>query len=181
MLLQRENSCLIIVDIQERLLPAMIGRDGVVRNAGILLKAAARLDVPVIASEQYSKGLGPTVPELRQALPAAATIIEKVSFSCLGDDAFARRLRELDRSQIVVAGIEAHVCVLQTADQLLAAGFDVFVVADATASRTTVSHDLAMARLARAGCAVVTAEMVVFEWLQVAGTPEFKDLSALIK
>jgi len=181
MLLQRENSCLIVVDIQERLLPAMIGRDGVVRNTGILLQAAARLDVPVIASEQYPKGLGPTVPELRQALPPAATIIEKASFSCLGEDAFARRLRELDRSQIVVAGIEAHVCVLQTAGQLLAAGFDVFVVADATASRTPVSHDLAMARLARAGCAVVTAEMVVFEWLQVAGTPEFKDLSALIK
>jgi nicotinamidase-related amidase len=181
MLVQRDNACLLIVDVQARLLPAMADRDEVVKNAAVLLKAAARLDIPVIASEQYPKGLGPTVPEIARSLPAGATVIEKMSFSCLADETFARRLRELGRTQVVVAGIEAHVCVLQTAEQLIASGHDVFVVADATSSRTPASHDLAMARLARAGCTIVSTEMVVFEWMQVAGTPEFRELSALIK
>ncbi len=181
MLVDRETSCLVVIDIQAKLLPAMTDPASVVNNTTLLLQAASRLAVPVMVSEQYAKGLGPTVPEIRQALPASAAIIEKVSFSCLAEDAFALRLKERNRRQIVIAGIEAHVCVLQTADQVLAAGHDVFVVADATASRATASHDVAMRRLAASGCAIVTTEMVVFEWLRVAATPAFKALSALIR
>jgi nicotinamidase-related amidase len=180
MLLQRDASCLVLIDIQERLLPAMADPAGVVKNTQILLRSAATLGVPVLASEQYAKGLGPTVAELANLLPADA-VVEKLSFSCLGEEAFAARLRALDRRQVVVVGIEAHVCVLQTADPLVAAGYDVFVVADATSSRVALNHELAMARLARCGCSIVTTEMVVFEWLQVAGTPEFKALSALVR
>ncbi|MCU0837598.1 MAG: hydrolase [Rhodospirillales bacterium] len=181
MLVDRETSCLAIVDIQTKLLPAMTDSASLVNNATLLLQAASRLALPVLVSEQYAKGLGPTVAEIRQALPASAAIVEKVSFSCLVEEAFARRLEQLGRRQIVVAGIEAHVCVLQTADQLVAAGFDVFVVADATASRTLASHQAAMQRLAACGCTIVTTEMVIFEWLRVAATPEFKALSALIR
>ena len=102
-------------------------------------------------------------------------------FSCIGDAGFAGRFREIGRRQAVVAGVEAHVCVLQTAEDLLAAGVETFVVADATSSRTEDSHAAAMDRLRGAGARIVTTEMVVFEWLTKAGTPEFKELSALIK
>lgn len=181
MLAQREESALLIVDMQERLLPAMAERENLVKNARTLLAAAARLAVPVVVSEQYVKGLGPTVAPIREALPAGAAVMEKVSFSCLGDDALARHLAGLKRPQIIVAGIEAHVCVLQTAEQLLAAGHAVFVIADATSSRAPANHGAAMARLAGAGCIVATTEMVLFEWLQRAATPEFRELSLLVK
>jgi nicotinamidase-related amidase len=108
-------------------------------------------------------------------------VVEKVHFSCMGDDGFARRFREIDRSQAVLVGIEAHVCVLQTAEQLIEAGCDVFVVADATSSRTTANHEAALERMRADGAQIVTTEMVTFEWLERAGTPEFKKISALIK
>lgn len=180
MLTAAADCCLIVVDIQERLLPAMSAPERVVANGRILAAAAKALEVPIIASVQHPKGLGPTVPAVAEALPAGA-VMEKIHFSCLRDEAMRRRIAGLNRRQAVVVGIEAHVCVLQTADDLLAAGYHVFVVADATASRTEASHATAMARLARAGADVVTTEMVVFEWLERAGTPVFKTLSALIK
>ncbi len=180
MLIDRQQSCLLVVDIQARLLPAMAQPQDVVRNAGILLRAARRLDVPMLVSEQYRRGLGTTVPELAAAIPADC-VIEKQDFSCLGDAVFAERLRALGRTQAIVAGIEAHVCVLQTALDLAGAGFETFVVADATSSRSEHSRTAALERIRAGGIEVVTTEMVVFEWLKRAGTPEFKELSALIK
>ena len=146
----------------------------------VLIEAAGRLSIPVLASEQHPRGLGPTVSEVRELLPGGS-VVEKMHFSCLGDAGFARRLDDVGRPQAVLAGIEAHVCVLQTAEDLIASGRQVFVVADATGSRTSASHETAMTRLRAAGAFVVTTEMVVFEWLERAGTPEFKALSALIK
>lgn len=180
MLIDAERSCLLVIDIQSKLLPAMAEPERVVANTAVLLKAAQRLHIPVLVSEQNPRGLGPTVPELALLLPAESAI-EKLHFSCLRDHGFAKRLREIGRRQAVLTGIEAHVCVLQTALDLLVDGADVFVVADATSSRLLSSQEIAFERMRQAGVRVVTTEMVLFEWLRRAGTPEFKDLSALIK
>ncbi len=180
MLIDAAQSCLLVVDIQERLAPSMAAPDRVITNALVLMTAARKLGVPILVSEQYPRGLGPTVSPVAALAPQDA-VVEKIHFSCLGDEPYLRRFSALHRSQAVIAGIEAHVCVLQTAQQLLEIGRHVFVVADATSSRTEANHTLALNRLANAGAHVVSTEMVVFEWLKKAGTPEFKELSALIK
>ncbi len=180
MLIEAERSCLLIVDVQAKLLPAMAAPEAVVANAAILMKAAARLEIPLLVSEQYPKGLGPTVPELAELAPAEA-VVEKVHFSCLGDGHYSRRFQELGRTQAVIAGIEAHVCVLQTAMELIGDGHQVFIVGDAVSSRRADNASAALARLGAAGAAIVTAEMVIFEWLGRAGTPEFKELLEKIK
>lgn len=178
--IRADDSCLLVVDIQDRLLPKMAHPERVVANTAVLLQAAGRLGVPVLASEQYPRGLGPTVADVAQRLPAGA-VVEKLAFSCLGEPGFAERFRALGRSQAVVCGMEAHVCVMQTVDDLAAAGTRTFVVADAASSRDAANHELAMARMAQAGAVVVSTEMVVFEWLARAGTDAFRELSALIK
>ncbi len=135
---------------------------------------------PCSPPEQYPKGIGHLVAPIGELLPAGS-VVEKVHFSCMADADFARRFAALGRRQAVVAGLEAHVCVLQTAEGLLAAGNDVFVVADAVSSRLPANHAMAMRRLEGAGARIVTTEMVVFEWLGQAATPEFRELSRLIK
>ena len=180
MLIRREQSLLLVVDIQEKLAPAILNADGVVANAAKLIQAAQKLSVPMLASEQYPKGLGRTVPALRNLLPPAA-IFEKTHFSCFGEAGVAERLRQTQRQQIIVCGMEAHVCVLQTALELKAAGYTKMVVADAVSSRQQENHALGLARLRGAGVEIVTTEMVLFEWIGQAGTPEFRSLLALIK
>jgi nicotinamidase-related amidase len=181
LLLEVGKSSLVIVDIQSKLLPAMIDPLRVLRRTQILLKAAEILQIPVTVSEQYPKGLGNTVPELAIA---KATVFEKLSFSCWRDaemKAHFIKLHDGGRPLVIVAGIEAHVCVLQTCIDLYNAGFGVFVVADAVSSRQSSSADLALQRLRDAGIQIVNTEMVVFELLEKAGTAGFKSLSALIK
>jgi nicotinamidase-related amidase len=180
MLIDRDRSFLLLVDMQDRLVPAMAEPALVLRNAAILLKTAARLGVPVLASEQYPKGLGHTVPELADLLPTGA-VMEKLAFSCLGEAGPADRIASLGRKQAVICGIEAHVCVLQTAMGLAAEGHEVFVVRDAVSSRLATSVETALGRFHNAGIQVVTTEMVAFEWLGRAGTDEFKEISRLIR
>lgn len=180
MLIDRKRSFLLLVDVQDRLLPAMAEPARLLRNAGILLKAAARLGVPVLASEQYPKGLGHTVPELADLLPAGS-VMEKVAFSCVGEAGPTDRIASLGRKQAVICGIEAHVCVLQTAIGLASKGYEVFVVGDAVSSRTAMSVETALARFHKTDIQVVTTEMVAFEWLGRAATDEFKDISRLIR
>lgn len=183
MLIQRHRSFLLVIDMQERLLPVIHDGEAAVRNAGILIRAARELDIPLLASEQYVKGLGPTVAALLQILGNAPRL-EKMHFSCTADDALRARLEDhaaAGRNQAVLAGTEAHVCVLQTALGLRELGFEVFVVADATASRKAENHALAMQRCRHDGVRVVATEMVVFEWLHVSGTDEFRAVSKLIK
>lgn len=180
MLLDAQRSALVVVDVQERLAPAMDGGAAVEARCSVLMRAAARLDVPVVVSEQYPKGLGPTVPALAALTPPGA-VIAKTAFSCMGEPAFAARISALGRDQFIVCGIEAHVCVLQTALALAAAGQQVAVVEDAVGSRRPSDKAAALRRLDRAGVTIVTSEMAVFEWLGRAGTPAFKDLSALIR
>jgi nicotinamidase-related amidase len=180
MMIDREAACLLVVDVQERLLPAMQDPMAVVRNAGILMQAAARLGVPIVVSEQYPRGLGSTVAELRHLAPPDA-ILPKLSFSCAEDPGLRRRLEDLGRSQVVVCGIETHVCVLQTALGLASGGWVPFAIADATSSRSLANRDAGLARLRADGIEVATTEMAVFEWLGRAGTAEFKEISRLIK
>ena len=180
MLIERDKSCLLVVDVQEKLASAMTDPASVIRNAGILMRAAARLGVPLVVSEQYPQGLGPTVPELRALAPESARLA-KVSFSCAGDPALQQRVKAVQRSLIVIAGLEAHVCVLQSALGFRQAGYETVVVADAISSRAPASREAALQRLRENGVEVATTEMVVFEWLGQAGTPEFKELSRLIK
>ena len=184
MLLSRDKSQLLIIDVQEKLLPAMSNPERVVERCVRLVRAARTLEIPITVSEQYPGGIGPTVAPLREAIGNSGAVIEKVEFSCLKNDALRDHLHELrrrGRPQVVLGGIEAHVCVTQTAIDLEDQGFETFVTADATSSRAKSSSRLALARLAKSGVDVVDSEMVVFEWLGRASTPEFKELLALVK
>ena len=172
---QAERSLLLVVDAQARLLPAVHDGEQVLANCIWLVKVANELKVPVILSEQYPQGLGPTVPQLRE-LVAAENIVEKVHFSCVAEGCLPR-IPAYSRDQVVLAGTEAHVCVLQTCLGLLAEGKQVFVVADAVSSRDPANRDLALERLRQNGAQIVSREMVAFEWLQRAGTDLFRRVS----
>jgi nicotinamidase-related amidase len=176
MLIDAEKSCLLVVDVQERLIPAIHDGERVIHNIGWLMRIAAELEVPVLMSEQYPRGLGHTVAELRE-LVDGEEIVEKIHFSCAAAPECRRRLDVLGREQVVVTGVEAHVCVLQTALGLLRDGFEVYVVADATSSRRAADAELALERLRHDGVRVVGREMVAFEWLHQAGTDRFRDVS----
>jgi nicotinamidase-related amidase len=181
MLLDASKASLLLIDIQERLLPAMAQSEQVMAKSNILIQAAKSLGLPVTISEQYPKGLGHTVAALQSNDVAT---FEKLTFSCWRDEAMKNHfinLHEKGRPLVIVAGIEAHVCVLQTCIDMANAGFGVFAVADAMSSRKTESAALALARMQAAGVEVVNTEMAVFELLEKAGTPEFKTLSGLIK
>jgi nicotinamidase-related amidase len=183
MLLTAERSAMLVVDIQERLIPAVVEPERVIARTRILLQAADALGIPVTACEQYVKGLGPTVAPVAELLDDSARL-GKTTFSCLREPKIRAALDALfaaGRDQIVVCGVEAHVCVLQTVLDLKAAGRQVFVVADAVSSRTPQSVALALDRMAGAGCVVINTEMAVFEWLERAENPAFKAVSALIK
>ena len=182
--LERERSQLLLIDFQERLVPAIDGHAGIVETSERLIRYARRLGVPITISEQYPKGLGPTVASLKAAAGNAATTLDKVEFSCMANAGLAACLaanRHAGRTQIVVAGVEAHVCVLQSALDFVSAGYEVFLAADAVGSRAATSRSLALDRLRSAGASIVDNEMIAFEWLERAGTPEFKELQALLK
>lgn len=180
MLIRAQDSALIVIDVQERLVPAMQAPARTIKNTRILLQAAEKTGVPAILTEQYPQGLGHTIPEIRKAA-GESMILPKMHFSCMEDRNFAAAFRALGRRQAVLAGMEAHICVVQTASSLVEEGFDVFVVSDATASRTIESEQACLARLSASGVSIVTTEMVVFEWLGKAGTEAFKEMLALIK
>ncbi len=176
MLMKIETSCLLAVDFQERLMPAIHDADRIVANGAWLIQIAQQLNVPVLASEQYPRGLGHTVAAIRERLPAEA-FMEKLHFSCAAERDCMRRIDALGRQQIVVIGAEAHVCVLQTALDLQAAGRDVYLVADAVSSRSPRDVELALERMRAEGVRVVSREMVVFEWLHQAGDDRFREIS----
>ena len=180
MLLRTRDSLLLIVDMQEKLAPATLAPEAAIARAALLVKAAARLGVPVLISEHYAKGIGHTVPELSSLAPDHAAF-DKIHFSCLREPGVAARITRLGRRQVVLAGMETHVCVLQTALSLLEADYQVFLATDATSSRRGADRDAAFARLERAGGTLVTAEMTVFEWLERGDTPAFRDLLKIIR
>ncbi len=181
MLLDYRLSALLLVDLQEKLIPAMHEPAPVLANSLILLTAASRLSVPATLTEQYPDGLGPTVAELADRVRGRDVIFPKMTFSAAGEPSVMSRMRQSRRTQVVLAGVEAHVCVLQTAIGLQQLGYQVFVVSDAVTSRKPASAAQALERLRQNGISIVTTEMVLFEWLGRAGTDEFKELSRLIR
>jgi nicotinamidase-related amidase len=177
-LMSAADTALLVIDVQEKLMPLIPAADAVIRNIGFLIDCARILKVPVLCTEQYPKGLGPTVPELARRLPDRP---EKLAFSSCAAPAVVETLHREARPKVLLAGIESHVCVMQTALDLLARGFRVFVARDAVASRYAIDHDTALARIEKAGAIVTTAESAAFEWVGSAGPPEFKEISKLVQ
>jgi nicotinamidase-related amidase len=176
----RAKAGLVVIDIQERLLPSIFESERVVKNTVKLIKGARVLGIPVLVTEQYKKGLGATIPAIATEI-ANLSLMEKVAFSACGAAGFEKVLKKQKVSDIILCGIEAHVCVSQTCLDLLDQGFRVFVVVDAISSRTTENHFIAVERMRSAGAVVVSTEMVLFELLEKAGTNEFKQILALVK
>ena len=180
MLLDREDCFLLIVDVQERLAPAVLERDQVVANARRLVAAAQRLGVPVLMTEHCADKIGPLLPELR-SLVREDQILPKVHFAAAREPACAARFSQLGRAQCVIAGMEAHVCVLQAAISLKEAGYRPHVVGDAVSSRRRGDKESALVRLRDLGVGLVTTEMVIFEWLVRGDDAAFKDLLPVVK
>ncbi|QDU64584.1 Isochorismatase family protein [Planctomycetes bacterium Pan216] len=177
-LMSAGDTAILLVDVQEKLLPLIDRGDGVRQRCRYLLQAARILNIPVVATEQYPKGLGSTIPELAEFI---ASPFEKLTFSSYGIQEVRTKLGELGSPKVLLCGIEAHVCVQQTAFDLMADGFRVYLPIDATGSRRASDKEVAIDRMRGSGITITTAEAAVFEWTERAGTPEFKEISRLVK
>lgn len=176
----KEDCIGLVVDIQERLLPVMEERESFLKRCGILLGGLKLLEVPVLVTEQYPRGLGSTVPEIREAMQEFRPM-EKNAFSCCDEPAFLLALEQSSRRNVIILGIEAHVCVLQTVADLSAGGYHPVVVADCTSSRHMNDKKVALERMYREGAVVTTCESILFELTRRAGNETFKAISALVK
>ena len=183
MKLDRQQTALVIVDVQERLMPVIHSRHEVQQNIERLVRGVHILGIPLLVTEQYVKGLGSTVGPIRSALEETGAYhpIEKDCFSAFGCQPFNETLRSLDRKQIVIAGVETHVCVYQTSRDLVGSGYEVTIVADAVSSRTEENRRIALQRLASEGVSLSSTEMVLFELLVASGTDEFRAIAKLVK
>lgn len=179
--LDKNNSALIIVDIQERLAPAMMNRDEAVKNNIILLKVAHELDIPVLITEQYPQGLGETISEIKAELNGKEEILDKVSFSIMKTDRIKEAIEKLGKPNIILTGMETHVCVYQTARDMRLSGYSVYAVGDAISSRFEHNYINGLELIRDYGGIITNTETVLFELLEIAGTEEFKKLSKLIK
>lgn len=181
MLLRAEDSLLLLVDLQASLMPKIIETKRVTAVTNKLVSVARELSVPILMSEQYPEGLKPTIPSIADHLGESYQPISKTVFSCYGSEECRRALEESGRRTLVIVGIETHICVLQTVIQSLEAKYTVFVVADGVGARSRLDHDIALDRMVRAGAHLVTWEMVVYEWLRRADSPEFKKVLPHVK
>ncbi|MCD6495776.1 MAG: hydrolase [Candidatus Aenigmarchaeota archaeon] len=173
---ERKRTVFVMIDMQDKFVPAIDDIRNVISNAKILAESAGILGIPLLATEQYPKGLGHTVAELKPE-----NVTEKTEFSCLANAGFAEKLEKLKPKDLVLFGIEAHVCVLQTALDALEMGYRVHVVSDAVSSRKQHDRDRALERMGQSGAFTVTTEMILFQLLEKAGTEEFRKISALVK
>jgi nicotinamidase-related amidase len=177
-LMSRTDTALLVIDVQQRLLPSIPDGERIVWNIRRLIDGAKTLELPVVATEQYPKGLGPTVSPLAEKL---GEVPAKLMFSCRECTAIFRQLVDQGRHKILVAGIGTHVCVQQTVLDLLSEGFRIYVAVDAVASRLEIDYHTAVRRMESAGATLTTTEAALFEWCEVAGTPEFKQISQLVR
>ncbi len=177
-LMSADDTALLVIDVQEKLIRLIPDHARLVWNLRRLIDGAKLLNVPVLATEQYPQGLGPTTPELAAKL---GVMPGKLSFSCVGCSETVQQLTELARPKVLLVGIEAHVCVMQTALDLLSAGYRVYLAVDAIGARHEIDYTTALRRLEAQGASLVTTEMALFEWCRVAGTSQFKQLSALVR
>jgi len=179
-MLKTENTLTLAIDFQDRMVPLIHENEELVRKTSIFLKGCRILDVPIITTQQYTKGLGGTIPAIMESL-GEFEHVEKITFSCYRNDEFKEKLKESGRTDIVVTGIEAHICVQQTVLDLLDAGFSVYVLADCISSRFGTDRKFAMKRMAQAGAVLTTMESVLFELLVSADHPKRKEISNLVK
>jgi len=177
--LKADECALIVIDLQEKLMKAMKDAEKVLNNTNLLLATAKQFEIPVIVTEQYPKGLGPTVAEIKNNLPEHS-YFDKVNFSACGDS-FMDKITAVGRKTLIVVGTETHVCVFQTARDLLAAGYDVQVVSDAVCSRFDFNYLNGLDLMKEAGAVITNTETVVFDLLGCAGTPQFKVISPMVK
>lgn len=176
MLMNKESSLLLMIDVQEKLTPHVMNAQDLIEACQWLGRLAQTLSVPVLLSEQYPSGLGKTIAAL-QFMEAGANCISKISFSCMGEPDYVNYLKGLGKKHLILAGIETHVCVMQTAIDMKTQGFEVFVVVDAVSSRSSTDKKYALRRMEAMGIHLVTKEMVFFEWIKKAGGDNFKSLS----
>jgi nicotinamidase-related amidase len=185
-LLNITNSVLLVIDMQERLLPNIHNKEQITLNCNRLINGAAELGIPIIISEQYPRGLGPTISEIKESIDNAKNktsvqCIEKTTFSCTNNDDFLDVVEELNRDQVIICGIEAHICVLQTALGLTDQGLIPYVVADAIGSRVEENKSLSIGRLEKNGSNIIVTESALLEMLEDSRHPSFKAISKLIK
>lgn len=177
MILKQENCQILVIDIQEKLLNAVFNKELVEKKSKTLVKAASLLELPIIVTEQYPQGLGESIEGLKEN----AEIFTKTTFNALSDNCLLEKLAENERKQVLVLGIETHICVHQTVAALIEAGYDVTVVKDACGSRSEVEYQSGLACMKQNGAKIKTAEMVLFELLKGARHPQFKQIQGLIK
>jgi len=177
-----EHCALVVVDIQEKLLPPIFQKEQLVRNAQLLIRLADILKIPTLVTTQYSKGLGNTIPEIASLLPQNQTV-DKLAFSCFGSDAFCSNLRHMpgQRTTVLLCGMEAHICIAQTALAALREGYIVHVASDAVSSRTEWNRNVGLERMRSAGAVISSTEMIIYELLASSGTPAFKDMLKYLK
>lgn len=179
-MLSIQKCCLVVVDVQGKLAQLMYGRENLFKNIQILIRAAKILHIPIIWSQQHPKALGPTVPQIANLLTDNEPI-NKISFSCCGEEQFNSKLKALARQQVLLCGIETHVCIYQTAADLLRNGYNVNVIADAVSSRTRENKNIAIDRMQAAGANISGTEMVLFKLLRTAEHSQFKQIAKLVK
>ncbi|MCD6394384.1 MAG: hydrolase [Planctomycetes bacterium] len=175
-----EKCCLAVVDVQGKLAQLMDGKESLFANIEVLIKAAKALEIPILWCQQNPRALGPTVPQLAELLDGVEPV-DKMSFSCCGDAGFIDKLNALKTADVILCGIEAHICVYQTAMDLLDRDLNVHLIADAVSSRTAANRQIAIQRLTAEGANLSSTEMILFELLKTAEHPEFKELCGLIK
>lgn len=175
----KEESLLLVIDIQERLVPVMDYKDQVIKNTEILAKAAKEMDIPIVVTEQYPKGLGKTVPELNEVL-SDAQLFEKNVFTAYTEEV-KEAIEKSGKKKIIITGMETHVCVFQTVRDLIEDGYQVFVAKDAVSSRTKMNYRNGLDLMYQVGATISNTETIAFDLLKISGTPEFKIISKLIK
>jgi len=179
-MLEIQNACLVVVDVQGKLAQLMVDKDSLFKNIRILIQAAKILDIPILWCQQVPEALGPTVPEIAELL-ADEEPIDKACFSCCGEERFTAELNALGKEQVLLCGIEAHICIYQTAMDLMEGGLDVTVVADAVSSRTEQNRETALDRLSAEGTNISSTEIALFELLRTARHPQFREIARLVK
>lgn len=180
-ILNTDNSLILIIDIQDRLLNAVFDKTLVEKKADIIAKTANILEIPVIVTEQYPKGLGNTIDCIKESLPLNTQYFEKTAFSALDNNEIKEAIGKSGRKQIIVFGIETHICVSQTVNALIEEGYEVHVIRDACGSRAEMEYAAGLNRMKDNGAHIITTEIALFEWLKGAKNPKFKEVQSLIK
>ena len=180
MRIKKDNTIGVVIDIQEKLYPYITDHETITRNNRILINGLKVMKIPLVVTQQYTKGLGETIPEIREVL-GAFKYIEKMAFSCCDEPRFNEELALSTRTNIIVTGIEAHVCVMQTVNDLIGQGYQPIVVEDCIGSRKPNDKKIAVDRMRQSGAIITTYESILFELLKYSGTDEFREISRLVK